>query len=182
MLYSTRQNTNHVQGFTLIEILIGLSVLALAVVLLSTLLFPQAERSANAVLQSRAATLAQAFLNEISSHSFDENSDRSGTGLRCGESGAANCSTVLGPDSETRDRFDDVDDYHQLHLATPNLEDALGSPLDEDYNDFSYRIEVCYSDVSASCVAGVSRFKRVTVVINTGQDQAFTFSTLSGNY
>ncbi|WP_417687488.1 type IV pilus modification PilV family protein [Pseudidiomarina sp.] len=169
-------------GFTLIELIIGVVVLAFALSLVATLIFPQAIRSAEPVLQVRAANLAQALLEEIQGKSFDENSDRSGGALRCGETGAPACSSALGPDGETRERFDDIDDYHQLEIAQPNLRDVLGSDLSNDYRGFSYAIDVCYSDASGTCASGITRFKRVEVKLRTAQQQDFTFALIMGNY
>ncbi|RUO62431.1 type IV pilus modification PilV family protein [Pseudidiomarina insulisalsae] len=169
-------------GFTLIELIIGVVVLAFALSLVTTLIFPQALRSAEPVLQVRAANLAQAFMQEIVGKSFDENSDRSGGSLRCGESGAPACSSTLGPDGESRERFDDVDDYHQLHLTQPDLQDAFGAGIEQDYRGFSYAIDVCYSDVQGTCAGAITRFKRVQVTLRTSQSQDFTFATIVGNY
>lgn len=169
-------------GFTLIELIIGVVVLAFALSLVATLIFPQAIRSAEPVLQVRAANLAQALVEEIQGKSFDENSDRSGGSMRCGESGAPACSTILGPESESRDRFDDVDDYHQLQLSQPNLRDVLGSDLSDDYRGFSYAIAVCYSDVTGACASTVTRFKRVQLTMTTAQEQDFVFTFIMGNY
>ncbi|MGQ4276687.1 type IV pilus modification PilV family protein [Pseudidiomarina sp. E22-M8] len=169
-------------GFTLIELIIGVVVLAFAFSLIATLIFPQAIRSAEPVLQVRAANLAHAFVEEIQGKSFDENSDHSGGTLRCGESGAPACSTTFGPDGETRDRFDDVDDYHQLQLSQPSLADVFGTNLEDDYRGFNYSISVCYSDVQGTCVAGVSSFKRVQVSLATSQSQDFVFSFIKGNF
>lgn len=169
-------------GFTLIELIIGVVVLAFAFSLIATLIYPQAIRSAEPVLQVRAANLAQAFIDEIQAKAFDENSSQSGGDLRCGETGAPPCSATLGPDGETRDRFDDVDDYHQLQLTQPNLADVLGASLADDYRGFSYAISVCYSDVQGTCSSAVTTFKRVTVSLATSQSQDFVFSYVKGNY
>lgn len=169
-------------GFTLIELIIGVVVLAFAFSLIATLIFPQAIRSAEPVLQVRAANLAQAFVEEIQGKAFDDNSAQSGGTLRCGEAGAPACSTTFGPDGESRDRFDDVDDYHQLELSQPDLADVLGANLADDYRGFSYAINVCYSDNQGTCVAGITSFKRVQVSLATSQSQDFVFSFIKGNY
>ncbi len=179
---STRPAIKKLRGFTLIELIIGVVVLAFALSLVATLIFPQALRSAEPTLQVRAANLAQALVEEIQGKSFDENSDRSGGTQRCGETGAPACSSNLGPDSESRERFDDVDDYHQLQIAQPNLQDALGATIGDDYRGFSYDIDVCYSDAQGQCATGITRFKRVRVTLSTAQSQDFTFAFVQGNY
>lgn len=120
------------QGFTLVELIIGLVVLGLAVVMLAMLFFPQAQRSAEPILQTRAAGLGQALMLEIMSKSFDQHSDRTGGLLRCGETVAPACTepTALGPDNgETRALFNDVDDYHGLNSSDAPLSDALGQAI-----------------------------------------------------
>lgn len=171
------------RGFTLIEIIIGIVVLGISIVLLTVLLFPQAQRSAEPLLQQRAAALGQTFLDEISGKSFDENSDRQGGLVRCGE-GTTTCTApvALGPDGETRETFDDVDDYHQLELTAPSLQDALGDDIAARYVGFTYSIEVCYSDNIGVCQSTITAFKRIQVTVTTSFGQDFVFTSLRGNY
>ena len=74
-------------GFSLIEGIITIVILGIAMVTLTSFLFPQVERSATPYYQARAAAIGNAFLNEILSRKFDENSDPFGDSVvRCGES------------------------------------------------------------------------------------------------
>lgn len=73
-------------GFTLIEGIITIVILGIAMVTLTSFLFPQVERSATPYYQARAAAIGNAFLNELLSRKFDENSDPFGDSVvRCGE-------------------------------------------------------------------------------------------------
>ena len=167
------------QGFTLVEIIIGIVTLGIALSLLSTLLFPQAKRSVEPLMQMRASELGIALMNEITSKSFDHYSDHSGGAVRCNEIGAPTCSVTLGPEGETRDNYNDVDDYHGLS----NMTNSLGDSLTARYPGFSYNISVCYSDAQGSCVAaGTSLFKRVDISVSAPNGQSYTFSELRGNY
>lgn len=167
------------KGFTLIEIIIGIVTLGIALSLLSTLIFPQAKRSVEPLIQMRAAELGIALMNEITSKSFDENSDHGGGIIRCGETSPPTCSLVLGPESETRDEYNDVDDYHGLS----NMTNSLGDDLSARYPGFSYSISVCYSDAQGTCVAaGTSLFKRVDIAVTAPTGQTYTFSGLRGDY
>lgn len=75
-------------GFTLIEGIITIVILGIAMVTLTSFLFPQVERSAAPYYQARAAAIGNAFLNEILSRKFDENSDPFGDSkVRCDEEG-----------------------------------------------------------------------------------------------
>jgi len=169
------------RGFTLVEIIVGIVVLGIALSLLTVLLFPQAKRSAEPLLQMRAAELGIALMNEVTSKSFDEFSDRNGGAIRCGETGAPACSSELafGPDSENRDEYNDVDDYHGLS----NMTNSLNQGLAARYPGFSYNIQVCYSSLNGNCAgSGVTLFKRVQITVTTPLGQDFVFSSIRGNY
>lgn len=178
------QSSSPQRGFTLVELIVGIVTLGLTFVILSVIIFPQAQRSAEPVLQSRAAALGQALLEEIMSKGFDHNSDFSGGALRCGETGAQPCTDplLLGPEGEARDRFNDVDDYHQLELNFPELADALGTDLASRYSNFEFAVAVCYSNQTGECTNTITAFKRVTVTITTPLGQDFQFSAIRGNY
>lgn len=180
------------RGFTLIEIIVGLVTLTASFVILTLMIFPQAQRSAEPVLQARAAALGKALLDEISGRSFDENSDRVGGLIRCGEAGTS-CTppASLGPDAgETRPNFNDVDDYHGLvscespgvPAGCSDLEDALGNEIADIYRNFRYSVEVCYSDTVGTCQSAITDFKLIQVTIRTPLGQDFVFSSLRGNF
>ena len=172
------------RGFSLIELIIGIVTLAIALVLVFTLLYPQAFRSAEPVLQMRAATLGQALLDEIVAQSFDEQSNRSGGLIRCDGVGGPACtaSANFGPDAETRATFDDVDDFHQLQATFPALANAEGDSLAARYPGFGFAISVCYSNALGVCSTTNTAFKRVVVTTTTPLGQNFDFSVIKGNY
>lgn len=168
------------RGFTLVEIIVGIVVLAIALTLITSIILPAARQSVTPVYQVRAAELGQAMLNEILSKSFDEQSDRQGGQVRCGEEGV-NCtdSSNFGPDNEDRDRFDDVDDYHQL----TSIESALGEDLSNRYPNYTVLVDVCYSDSSGTCGNQPDPlFKRILVTVTTPEGQNFDFSAVRGNF
>ncbi|RUO26674.1 pili assembly chaperone [Aliidiomarina minuta] len=171
------------QGFTLIEIIMGIVVLAIALLLITSVLLPAARQSITPVYQVRAAELGQSLLNEIMAKSFDQASDRRGGRQRCKADQEPLCTAPdqLGPDNtETRDRFNDVDDYHGL---SGSVESALGEDLSDLYPGFSVQINVCYSDANASqCLNEITLFKRVQITVFTPDNQPFEFSALRGNF
>ncbi|MGX5913132.1 type IV pilus modification PilV family protein [Aliidiomarina sp. Khilg15.8] len=173
------------RGFTLVEIIVGIVVLAIALTLITSIILPAARQSVTPVYQVRAAELGQSMLNEVLSRSFDEQSDRQGGQLRCGEQdddgneNPCTASANFGPDGEDRDRFDDVDDYHLL----ADIETALGDPLAARYPNFSLLIEVCYSDAQGNCgVQAEPQFKRILVRVTTPEGQNLDFSAIRGNF
>lgn len=72
-------------GFTLVELVVGIVVMAVAFTIITTLLVTQSRDSIDPLYQMRAADLAQGVLNEITGRSYDENSDHNGGVYRCGE-------------------------------------------------------------------------------------------------
>ncbi|MCH8501232.1 MAG: type II secretion system GspH family protein [Aliidiomarina sp.] len=187
MTAKAQNQTNRCQqsqsGFTLIEIIVGIVTLGLSFIILTVIIFPQAQRSAEPVLQIRAAALGQALLDEIMSKGFDQQSSFTGGQLRCGEIDAPQCTAPedLGPESESREAFNDVDDYHELHLSE-SLAGALGEDLADRFPNFNYAINVCYSDSFGNCDTTITRFKRVEVTVTTPQGQDFKFTAIRGNY
>jgi len=73
------------KGFTLIELIIGIVMLAITLSIITALIAPQAQKSAEPITALRASELGQSLMNEIQSKSFDEHSDRSPPFRRCGE-------------------------------------------------------------------------------------------------
>lgn len=110
------------QGFTLIESIVAMVVMAIAMTILFSIFFPRVEDSGRPQYIVRASALGQSMMNTILSRGFDENSDPSGGLLRCDDttantdmtSNAEKCTdkTKFGTD-EGGDvgAFNDVDDY-----------------------------------------------------------------------
>jgi MSHA pilin protein MshD len=185
------------QGFTLIEIIVGIVVLSIAFSIFTTLIYPLANQSAKQVHQIKAAELGQSMINEIIAKAFDENSDKSGGVYRCGEDSnndgeikladdeTCTESLELGPDdTETRKTFDDVDDYHGLSI----MESSLGG--DDSLNDIyvGYQINVkvindsTYDGEYDEAVDDNSTAKLITVTVTTPQDFDFVFAVYRANF
>ncbi|MFM1680923.1 prepilin-type N-terminal cleavage/methylation domain-containing protein [Aeromonas salmonicida] len=73
------------RGFTLIELIVGIVLLAVALTGILGLLINQAPQAVDPVQQVRAAQLAQRLAGEMLQKSFDEQSDHNGGVYRCGE-------------------------------------------------------------------------------------------------
>ncbi|SEK95765.1 MSHA pilin protein MshD [Colwellia chukchiensis] len=184
---------HQVQGFTLIETIVGIVVLAIAFAIFTRLIYPLANQSAEQVHQIKAAELAQSMINEILGKAFDENSDMSGSLVRCGEdvnrdgvitaaAGESPCSQVLS-NEEAGDRalFDDVDDYNGLTV----IANSLGDGLANIYLGYQINVQV----VNDSNYDGVSdgsdnnyTAKLITVTVTTPQDFDFVFSVYRANF
>jgi len=178
-----------VKGFTLIELIIGIVMFAIALSIITALIAPQAKKSAEPIIALRASEFGQSLMNEIQSKSFDEHSDRSAPFRRCGETtlGAEPCTAIddLGADNlstglETRTSYNDVDDY--ITLSNQPITNSLGEVLSE-YSDFNLVIKVEYdSDFNELTINDGTTFKRITIEVTSPLGEVYGFSAYKGNY
>ena len=175
------------QGFTLIEIIVGIVVLSIAFSIFTSLIYPLANQSAKQVHQIKAAELGQSMINEIIAKAFDENSDKSGGVYRCGESGETACSSTMGPEgseaeeSEKREQFDDVDDYNNLLI----IKNSLGDSLNDIYVGYQINVKVINdSDYDGDHDDADNNFtaKLMTVTVTTPQGVDFVFAVYRVNF
>ncbi len=186
------------RGMTLIESIIAIVILAIALITLTSFLFPSVQKSALPHYQVRAASLGQAVLNQILATSFDEQSDRNGGLSRCDELEQQPCTlpTLLGPEPNEQPAFyNDVDDYigcwyganaqQQCQQGMP-LVSLLGGDSDQDYRNFVVNIQVSYDYDSALggtvTSHNTSAFKKVTVRVSASNFTEYTFVAYKGNY
>lgn len=187
---SARYRLHH-KGFTLIETIVGIVVLAISFSVLTSLIFPLTQQSADQLHQVKATELAQSMLNEIQNKAFDQNSDMAGGILRCGETGAPACSTDMEPDTvlgitETRADFNDIDDYHDLDYSAGEVENSQGEILSL-YLGYAMYISVCNdADYDGVCNAdpaiNKSTTKLITIKVTTPTDFSLYFSTYRANF
>lgn len=168
------------RGFTLIEIIIGIVVLSISLSIVSTLIAPAEQQSADQIHQVKAAELGQSLLNDISSRAFDENSDMAGGLVRCGEESIL-CSTVMGPETilgitETRATFNDVDDFHGYSEQF----NAQGEGLHSSYSNFTINITVEYDGASLGLADDAA--KLITVTVTTPLGTEIKFATHKANF
>lgn len=180
--------SNKQSGFTLVEIIIGIVVLSISLAIVSTLIAPTEEQSADNLLQIKAAELGQSYLNDITSRAFDHNSDMAGGRWRCNEAGQLPCTEPvdLGPEAgeDTRDLFNDVDDFN----GYSDQFDALGEGIDSSYANFGIDVSVEYDE---DCVldlpgcpgeAGQRLAKKITVTVTTPLGTPIDFATYKANF
>nr|WP_136251354.1 prepilin-type N-terminal cleavage/methylation domain-containing protein [Ningiella ruwaisensis] len=141
----------HQCGFTLIELIIGILLFAIAMVALANVFIPQLKRGIDPIWQTRAVTLAQSLSNEIHAKAFDENAYSLAESQACGLSVACTTSGALGPDiGENRSSFDDVDDFHGFSTSGSDIASSLGTSASfagvDVYEGFSAHVSVFYDD------------------------------------
>ncbi|KTG28575.1 pili assembly chaperone [Idiomarina sp. WRN-38] len=166
------------QGFTLIELIAGIVVIAIVTLVVTTGLGQLFRQSVDPWQQVRATEVGQSLMNEIMARRFDENSNVGNQYVRCFE-GSGSCTTPAPcpsdgstPNAEEaqRKQFDDVDDYNGLKLTGAELSGS--SP--NRYNGFEAL--VCVTEKAAN------ELKSITVTVTTPQDESIEFSAIKGNW
>lgn len=170
--------TKPIAGFTLVELVVAIAVFAIAMTSLIIAFNPATTGSADPILQTRAAELGQAYLEEIIGKRFDENNSV-GSQSRCGDGTAPACTAQgsFGPDAgENRSRFDDVDDYDGLTEVPTN---ALGTTR-TNYNSYQVAITVTYAGGDLGLNAGDA--KRIDLLITGPNGGQYDFTAYRTNF
>jgi len=177
MCSATSLKLKQQQGFTLIELIVGIVVLSISLAIVSTLIAPAEEKSADNILQIKASELGQSLMNDITSRAFDHNSDMSGGLVRCGEAGTT-CSITLGPEpgEATRSQYNDVDDFNGFTEKVNSTDDAL----DGGYNQFEISVTVIYAGTDLGLVNNLA--KRITVTVTTPLGTPIEFTSHKANF
>ncbi|WOT04790.1 type IV pilus modification PilV family protein [Shewanella youngdeokensis] len=175
-------------GFTLVELVVGMVVISIAFVMMSSMLFPQADRAADSLHRVRSAELAHSILNEIWGKRYDQNTNANGGVPACGAvakpllalPAGASCTAEddFGPDtisgiSEGRNDFNDVDDYDGLNINDNMLNS--GDTYISRYINYQLAVSVSYYG------AGLNS-KLVTVDVTTPNGEVITYNAIRRNY
>lgn len=176
------------KGFSLVEVIITIVIIGIALVAAIGSWGNIARHSADVMWQTKVAYLGQAYLEEILSRRFDENTPIGGGNCSpsCtaeGDFGITGGAPVTSTDGETRENFDDVDDYDGLNENAVGLFVGLIGQV-EAYDNYSVAVDVSY--VGTTYLGGTNDLLkeiRVTVTppTNTGQGPV-VFSAIKGNY
>ena len=186
------------RGITLIEMVISISILAIALTGVTVMLGGSLSNSSDTLLEVRAVALGQAYLDEIIGKRFDENTRDSGIPPCRNNAGSPRaCSSTLGPEAgESRASFDDVDDYNGLDeglgASNATLRDALGN-VRTGFDNFRVTVAVRAIAVGAGeTEAGLAianelddaqDAKLVSVTVShRGLSQGIVFSAYKSNY
>lgn len=185
------KSINRMRGFTLVEMIIVITLTAIAITGLAAALYPRSQQSAEQVIAVKATELGRAVLDEILGRQFDHNSGPNGGLPECLLSGPPErlCtdSSALGPSNneELITEFNDVDDF--ITASPRPIQDVLGQPLDSSYRNFNVEINVFYEQDNSGQFTGVNanqltHYKRIEVVIIDSQGNRYPFAAIKGNY
>lgn len=182
-------------GFTLVELVIGIVVLAIALTMITSVLGPLYQRSADPWHQVRASELGHSFMNEIMARSFDEQSDRADGSYRCDATTEPTpltpwpCTDAVnfGPEAgETRLSFNDVDDFHNFRATGDEITNILANPLTGLYNNYQVAIDVAYDGNFNGVIneAGVAErsAKRILVSVTIPSGEVIQFAAYRSNW
>ncbi|MFB0722693.1 type IV pilus modification PilV family protein [Aeromonas salmonicida] len=181
------------RGFTLIELIVGIVLLAVALTGILGLLINQAPQAVDPVQQVRAAQLAQRLAGEMLQKSFDEQSDHNGGRYRCGETVTGvtipACSSSYGSDGEPAPyAYNDVDDFDTAGnwVDANRFTQTAAGISDEEYRNYQVKIAVNGVDFSDgsfnSCTAPCSVGKRIDLQVKLPDESVLDFSFYRGNY
>ena len=167
------------KGFTLIESIVAIVLMAFLMIGFSSLLAPQAVLTADSLTQQRGAQLASIIFQEMYSRPFDENNNE--VSERCIYStvaGSTACSTTLGSEGNDRDDFDDYDTGNVFVSVQ-----ALGVGLTGPYLDFQVNIAVDYVDDSWATVSSATPTKHARITVRKGNNgQQVEFDAYRSNF
>lgn len=173
-------------GFTLIEVVIGITVIAIVTIVVTAGMGPLFRQTTDPWHQVRATELAQSMLNEINARRFDENSPTGSSGLRCGDTGGPSCTTLVSscttalPNAEeaSREDFDDVDDYHCLTLSGDQITNSQNQALIGVYRGYTLQVEVTATGNSSQ----ETELKRIQVAVSAPNQNPIIFNSWRGNW
>jgi len=187
----TQRRQHRTAGFSLLELVVGMLVLAISLTLLVSVLLPMQTQSGAIWQQVRSAELAQAMLSEIQGRAFDDNTPADGSLLRCDEAGASACvaafpvcpatgQTALTEEADRAD-FDDVDDYHCFRASGASLSDVLGQSMADSYSGYQLAVELSYAGTDYG-FASNRLVKKISLTVTAPDGTALLFSSLKGNW
>lgn len=167
-------------GFSLVETVLTIVIISISLVVLISAWSGAAKRSGDAFWQAKTAYLGQAYLEEVMTKRFDENTPVGGIPACT----SATCSAVLGVDKlsdgvtdEPRAQFDDVDDYNGL-VESPSV-NALGIVRPEYAR---YQVAIAVSYAGADFGRPARTLKKISITVTPPGEAPQLFVVYRGNY
>jgi MSHA pilin protein MshD len=177
---------NKQRGFTLIEIVVGIVVLAVALTIVTGVFLPQANKMTSPMYQIKATALGKSIMNQVLIRYYDDVNGRTNGAIRCGKNidgvtiSCSNLGLDAGEKSDNPDGFNDVDDYDVYCNADPV------DTLEEFTNEYpGYGLNICVVNAAAqfgetSTLDHVAKRIRVTILMPNNEN--ITLTSFKGNY
>lgn len=206
-----RINNKYTHGISLIELIIFILVMAIAFTGVMSVFVTTQSYSADPMIKIKTVELAQSLMEEILLRAYDENTPVGGgcvdnmVSTRCGP--AANIPDADAPTNadlgaepgETRQLFDDVDDYHNIAycgsggvansactVACTDLLDEQGNNIAAEYPGFGICIRLNFAGNGINPGAGVpvlnNDAKRIDIILTDPRGSDLTFSSYRTNF
>ena len=131
------------RGLSLAESILAITILPLAVTAVAYAVVAGQQQALEVLRQQRAATLAEALMEEILSKPYDDPNGASSPGPEPGEI--------------DRSQYDNADDYHNFAEAKGNLRDAAGNQYPNEFQNFGRSVTCAYTNVTAASLGGFTR-------------------------
>lgn len=168
-------------GFTLIEIVVGIVVLAISLTIVTSVFLPQANKMTTPMYQVKATALGKSIMNQVLIRYYDEQNLVLGSFSPCTNCTADADFGVDGTEDKTKpDTFNDVDDYHEYCNSDPKTTLSL---FTDDYP--GYGLNICVSNAADKFIAGSTAnnvAKRIAVTIFMPNNEEITLTSFKGNY
>ena len=168
---------SNAKGFTMVELVVTVVIMSVAVLGLSMSLGFGLRHQSDGIWQIKSVALAQAYLEEVTARSFDENTPVGGLPA-CN---SATCSAISN-DGETRSLYDDVDDYDGVDDLPPL---DMNGAVRAGYTGYRVQVAVRYAnagEVTSWGLDDISDLKLVSVTVTPPNGTAMLFTTLKGNF
>lgn len=172
--------SNREGGATFVEVVISIAIIGIALVPLTMSFAFTSGRSADSMIEVRVVELGQAYLEEVLSKRFDENSAVGGS-PPC-SAATTPCGTIGPEPGETRATYDDVDDYDGVDEQPPL--DSTGATR-IGYENFRVEVDVGYAtaaEVTSYALDSSADVKKILVRVHPPIGNASEFEVYRGNF
>jgi MSHA pilin protein MshD len=163
-------------GFSYIEVLMAVMILALALVPLLSQFYVGFQGNINAEIVTQATDLANDLMEEIKGRRFDENE------FPDEPVSSASFGTDFGEDPANRSTFDDVDDYDNWSQSPP---EALDGTVLSDFDKFTRSVQVDYVRLNVDTwqtTGSSTYYKRIIVRVTHPKLDEKTVESIISHY
>ena len=166
---SKRPGRLTVEGFSLVETVITIMVIAVALTAVTSSMDLSVRRGADPLWQARAVQMMQSYFDDILALRFQDETPPGG--------GAVGSCTVAGPEAGESDRgdYDDVDDYDGLVEQGQFLDTGAGPG-----SQYQISVSVLCRSVTVGSTSGFTKVITITMTGSVGE--TLVMSAMRGDF